>query len=185
MQFELVNAEALGFKPAAFAAIVERGAGSMASSGFSAGMTRPKQRPLRRRRGWLRDRQRSAATTRAPAAAARNTRNGGNSVRRGVHPAVSSVNTRAAPLPESLSSIDTHSSIHYQVGMKTFSRLVLVSTLFASSDGLRCADAPATFKVSEFTFSRPANWEWVESASPMRKAELKVVDEKTKAKAEE
>ena len=105
-------------------------------------------------------------------------------MRRGVHPAVSSVNTRAAPLPESLSSIDTHSSIHYQVGMKTFSRLVLVSTLFAASNGLRAADAPATFKVSEFTFSRPANWEWVESASPMRKAELKVVDEKTKAKAE-
>src|SRR5438445_450450 len=68
--------------------------------------------------------------------------------------------------------------------MKTFSRLVLVSTLFAASNGLRAADAPATFKVSEFTFSRPANWEWVESASPMRKAELKVVDEKTKAKAE-
>ena len=68
--------------------------------------------------------------------------------------------------------------------MKTFSRLVLVSTLFAASNGLRAADAPATFKVSEFTFPRPANWEWVESASPMRKAELKVVDEKTKAKAE-
>jgi hypothetical protein len=68
--------------------------------------------------------------------------------------------------------------------MKTFSRLVLVSILFAALDGLPAADAPATFKVSEFTFTRPANWEWVASASPMRKAELKVVDEKTKAKAE-
>jgi len=68
--------------------------------------------------------------------------------------------------------------------MKTFSRVVLVSTLFAALNGLRTADAPATFKVSEFSFTRPANWEWVESASPMRKAELKVVDEKTKAKAE-
>lgn len=36
------------------------------------------------------------------------------------------------------------------------------------------AAAPATFKVSEFTFQRPAAWEWVESASPMRKAQLKV-----------
>lgn len=39
---------------------------------------------------------------------------------------------------------------------------------------LRAADAPASFKVSEFTFQRPAKWEWIESASPMRKAQLKV-----------
>jgi len=38
------------------------------------------------------------------------------------------------------------------------------------------ADAPATFKVSEFTFKRPVKWEWVESTSPMRKAQLKVSD---------
>src|SRR5256885_10548290 len=68
--------------------------------------------------------------------------------------------------------------------MKTFSRLVLASTLCAALNGLRAADAPATFKVSEFTFTRPANWEWVESTSQMRKAELKVVDAATKAKAE-
>ena len=68
--------------------------------------------------------------------------------------------------------------------MKTFSRLVLVSTLFTALNGLRAADVPATFKVSEFTFTRPANCEWVESASAMRKAELRVVEEKTKAKAE-
>src|SRR6266581_2118885 len=80
--------------------------------------------------------------------------------------------------------IDTHSSIRYQVGMKTFSRVVLVSTLFAALNGLRAADAPAAFKVSEFTFTRSANWEWVETASAMRKAELRVVEEKTKAKAE-
>jgi len=85
---------------------------------------------------------------------------------------------------ESLSPIDTHSSIRYQADMKTFSPLVLVSTLFAAFSGLQAADAPATFKVSEFTFTRPAHWEWVESTSQMRKAELKVVDEKTKAKAE-
>jgi len=49
---------------------------------------------------------------------------------------------------------------------------------------LHAADAPATFKVSEFTFTRPAGWGWVQSTSPMRKAELKVVDAATKAKAE-
>src|SRR5216117_3909157 len=68
--------------------------------------------------------------------------------------------------------------------MTTFPRFVLVSTLFAPLTGLRAADAPATFKVSEFTFTRPANWEWVESTSQMRKAELKVVDAATQAKAE-
>ena len=36
------------------------------------------------------------------------------------------------------------------------------------------AAAPATFKVSDFTFSRPAAWEWIESTSSMRKAQLKV-----------
>src|SRR6185369_7575977 len=86
--------------------------------------------------------------------------------------------------PTILSSIDTHSSFRYQVRMKTLSRVVLVSSLFSALNCLRAADAPATFKVSEFTFTRPAQWEWVESASQMRKAELKVVDEKTKAKAE-
>ena len=68
--------------------------------------------------------------------------------------------------------------------MKVLHCLVLVPIVFPALNGLRAADAPATFKVSEFTFARPASWEWVESASPMRKAEFKVVDEKTKVKAE-
>ena len=46
------------------------------------------------------------------------------------------------------------------------------------------AEAPATFKVSEFTFTRPANWEWVETTSSMRKAQLKVPDAKGKAGAD-
>src|SRR5437867_12278429 len=46
------------------------------------------------------------------------------------------------------------------------------------------AEAPATFKVSEFTFSRPAAWGWVELTSSMRKAQLKVSDAKAKAAAE-
>lgn len=46
------------------------------------------------------------------------------------------------------------------------------------------ADAPATFKVSEFTFQRPVAWGWVETTSSMRKAQLKVTDAKTKENAE-
>ena len=68
--------------------------------------------------------------------------------------------------------------------MKISSYLFAVSSLCAAMNCLHAAEAPATFKVSEFTFTRPAGWAWVESASPMRKAELKVVDEKTKTKAE-
>lgn len=36
------------------------------------------------------------------------------------------------------------------------------------------ADAPATFKVSELNFQRPASWEWIKPSSSMRAAELKV-----------
>ncbi len=38
----------------------------------------------------------------------------------------------------------------------------------------RAAEAPAGFKVSELSFSRPAKWEWVPTRSEMRKAQLKV-----------
>src|SRR5258708_3025612 len=43
------------------------------------------------------------------------------------------------------------------------------------------AEAPTAFKVSEFSFTRPEKWEWVETTSVMRKAQLKIVDSKTKA----
>jgi hypothetical protein len=46
------------------------------------------------------------------------------------------------------------------------------------------AEGPATFKVSEFTFTRPATWEWVEVKSPMRKAQLRVVNQESKQEAE-
>lgn len=46
------------------------------------------------------------------------------------------------------------------------------------------AETPLTFKVSEFAFTRPAGWDWVESASPMRKAQLKVNSEDKKTSAE-
>ena len=46
------------------------------------------------------------------------------------------------------------------------------------------ADAPATFKVGEFTFTRPATWEWVETTSSMRKAQLKIADKERKESVE-
>jgi hypothetical protein len=36
------------------------------------------------------------------------------------------------------------------------------------------AQAPTSFKVGAFTFERPADWEWIQVTSPMRKAQLKV-----------
>ncbi|MBM3839454.1 MAG: hypothetical protein FJ398_16080 [Verrucomicrobia bacterium] len=58
------------------------------------------------------------------------------------------------------------------------------SLLFAASFAGYAAEAPARFKVGEFNFTRPAKWEWVEVTSAMRKAQLKVVDEKTKGAGE-
>lgn len=49
-----------------------------------------------------------------------------------------------------------------------------LSALLLAAVTVTAADAPATFKVSDFTFSRPTTWEWTESTSSMRKAQLKV-----------
>ena len=67
-----------------------------------------------------------------------------------------------------------------------FNKSISISALavFASILSVSSADAPATFKVSEFTFKRPANWEWVETASAMRKAQLKVNSADKKENAE-
>lgn len=46
------------------------------------------------------------------------------------------------------------------------------------------AESPATFNVGDYTFTRPAKWEWVETTSPMRKAQLKVPDAKSEKSAE-
>jgi hypothetical protein len=59
----------------------------------------------------------------------------------------------------------------------------LALALFMSAAIAR-ADAPATFKVGETSFTRPAKWEWVKVSSPMRKAQLKVTDEKGTVSAE-
>src|SRR5258706_16240185 len=64
---------------------------------------------------------------------------------------------------------------------RTFiSSFVLASSISLSS----LAAAPESFTVSEFTFKRPAAFEWVETSSPMRKAQLKVSDPKEKDSAE-
>ena len=46
------------------------------------------------------------------------------------------------------------------------------------------ADAPATFEAGGLKFKRPTTWEWVETTSSMRKAQLKVSDAKTKETGE-
>ena len=49
---------------------------------------------------------------------------------------------------------------------------------------LTAAEGPATFKVGEFTFSRPGDWQWIEVNSAMRKAQMKVTDAASKESAE-
>jgi hypothetical protein len=61
---------------------------------------------------------------------------------------------------------------------------LLVFALAASALNSLAADAPATFKVGEFSFTRPGGWEWVETTSPMRKAQLKISDAQKKESAE-
>lgn len=63
-------------------------------------------------------------------------------------------------------------------------RFTFAGLLFASLLCTFAADAPATFKVSEFTFKRPAKWESVETTSSMRKAQFKVNDADKKTSAE-
>lgn len=44
--------------------------------------------------------------------------------------------------------------------------------------------APTTFKVGETSFTRPTSWEWVEPASALRKAQIKVKDASGKETAD-
>ena len=46
------------------------------------------------------------------------------------------------------------------------------------------AEDPATFDVAGLTFTRPAEWKWVEVSSPMRKAQLKVPGAKPEQSAD-
>jgi len=65
--------------------------------------------------------------------------------------------------------------------MRLSLRLVL---LVLGSIASFAAEAPKTFSVGEFNFTRPANFEWVPTTSSMRKAELKVESKDKKEKAE-
>ena len=57
--------------------------------------------------------------------------------------------------------------------------------MLLSASIVRAADdSPAKFKVGEFTFIRPSAWQWVETTSSMRKAQLKVSDPKAKESGE-
>ncbi|MEW6160408.1 MAG: hypothetical protein AB1813_23480 [Verrucomicrobiota bacterium] len=67
----------------------------------------------------------------------------------------------------------------------TFSKLFLIAGMaWLSTALLPAAEAPAKFSVSEFSFTRPPKWEWIEVSSPMRKAQLRVPDEASKTGAE-
>jgi len=61
-----------------------------------------------------------------------------------------------------------------------FTNVLSVLTLVVLGQTVQAADAPTSFPVGEFKFSRPAKWEWVETTSSMRKAQLKIpgVDKK-------
>jgi hypothetical protein len=59
--------------------------------------------------------------------------------------------------------------------MRAFSTFVSVAFLSLAAGTASAAEAPATFEVGEFKFTRPADWQWVETTSPMRKAQLKIV----------
>jgi len=49
-----------------------------------------------------------------------------------------------------------------------------LAAVFFAAGSTQGAEGPETFKVSEFTFQRPAGWERIKSSSSMRAAELKV-----------
>lgn len=65
--------------------------------------------------------------------------------------------------------------------MKNIATLFVVTVLATVS----ASAANETFKVSELTFKRPAAWEWVETTSSMRAAQLKVGVGKTPADSAE
>jgi hypothetical protein len=58
--------------------------------------------------------------------------------------------------------------------------IAFFATVTVSSVVLIAAEAPLTFKVSDFTFTRPVKWEWVPTSSSMRKAQLLVPSNSSK-----
>jgi len=69
--------------------------------------------------------------------------------------------------------------------MKTIKRLPSWLAVVAfTSTIIFAAEAPTQFEVGGLNFKRPANWGWVNVTSAMRKAQLRVVDDKTKNSAD-
>jgi hypothetical protein len=60
-------------------------------------------------------------------------------------------------------------------------RLLPLFALALALAPARAADAPREFTVGGFIFTQPAGWEWIEPASALRKAELRVVRGKEQA----
>lgn len=69
--------------------------------------------------------------------------------------------------------------------MKSWIQLGLAILVAIGTSGIaQAGEGPTTFVVSEFTFTRPAQWEWVPTTSMMRKAELKAKERESSAVAE-
>jgi len=73
--------------------------------------------------------------------------------------------------------VDNTAVFSYYNRMRSFAQCVLGLFVLGSCPSLpisQAAESPATFKAGEFTFQRPADWKWVSTASPMRKAQLEI-----------
>jgi hypothetical protein len=68
--------------------------------------------------------------------------------------------------------------------MRTTNCFLALAFSFAAVRLALAAEAPTTFQVSEFTFKRPPAWEWIDTTSTMRKAQLKVLSADKKESAE-
>lgn len=62
--------------------------------------------------------------------------------------------------------------------------MAVMTALLSCEVDSNAAEAPAKFEVGEFSFARPADWQWIETASMMRKAQLKIQDADKKETAE-
>ena len=63
-------------------------------------------------------------------------------------------------------------------------RLLVTSLVAFTAPLIAGAEDPSSFEVGSFKFQRPADWQWVPVASPMRKAQLKIPGSDPKAAAE-
>ncbi len=67
------------------------------------------------------------------------------------------------------------SNRHFKIHSSPLSlAMSLAAVLCMATPGAALAEAPKSFTVGEFLFERPDAWLWIETTSPMRKAELHV-----------